>query len=117
MVVWRAVPCRAATIAGRACDRHGVHVQGPRRPDPIRLRLLSRITSAPGGEICVCDITGDDVNVTGPHITHHLKLLREAGLVDGERRGTWVRCRLIHDNLRQLGARLEVSVAVPGLRP
>src|ERR1051326_740181 len=56
--------------------------------DPIRLRLLSRITSAPGGEICVCDLTGGDFNVTGPTISHHLKPLREAGLIDGERRGT-----------------------------
>ena len=56
--------------------------------DPIRLRLLSIITSA-GGEICVCDIT-PQFDVSGPTISHHLKVLREAGLVDCERRGTWV---------------------------
>jgi ArsR family transcriptional regulator len=43
--------------------------------DPIRLRLLSRITSAPDGEICVCDVTGDDFDVSGPTISHHLKVL------------------------------------------
>ena len=58
--------------------------------DPIRLRLLSRITSAADGEICVCDLTGDDFEVSGPTISHHLKVLREAGLIEGERRGTWV---------------------------
>src|SRR5258705_2673532 len=58
--------------------------------DPIRLRLLSRITSAADGEICVCDITGDDFDVSGPTISHHLKGLREAGLIEGERRGSWV---------------------------
>lgn len=74
--------------------------------DPIRLRLLSRITSAPGGEICVCDITGDDFDVTGPTISHHLKVLREAGLIDGERRGTWVYYRPVEANLRQLATLL-----------
>jgi ArsR family transcriptional regulator len=56
--------------------------------DPVRLRLLSIIASA-GDEICVCDIT-PQFDVSGPTISHHLKVLREAGLVDCERRGTWV---------------------------
>jgi ArsR family transcriptional regulator, arsenate/arsenite/antimonite-responsive transcriptional repressor len=56
--------------------------------DPVRLRLLSIIASA-GGEVCVCDIT-PNFDVSGPTISHHLKVLREAGLVDCERRGTWV---------------------------
>ncbi len=77
--------------------------------DPIRLRLLSRITSADGGEICVCDLTGDDFNVTGPTISHHLKVLREAGLIDGERRGTWVYYRPVAANLRQLSALLDAA--------
>ena len=78
--------------------------------DPIRLRLLSRITSAPGGEICVCDITGDDFDVSGPTISHHLKVLREAGLIDGERRGTWVYYRPVSANLKQLAVVLDTSV-------
>jgi len=41
--------------------------------DPVRLRVLSRITSAPEGEICVCEITGDDFDVSGPTISHHLR--------------------------------------------
>ena len=56
--------------------------------DPIRLRLMSIIASA-GGEVCVCDLT-PQFDVSGPTISHHLKVLREAGLVDCERRGTWV---------------------------
>jgi ArsR family transcriptional regulator len=56
--------------------------------DPIRLRLLSIIASA-GEEVCVCDIT-PHFDVSGPTISHHLRVLREAGLVDCERRGTWV---------------------------
>lgn len=75
--------------------------------DPVRLRLLSRITSAPDGEICVCDITGGDFDVSGPTISHHLKVLREAGLIDGERRGTWVYYRPQPANLRQLAGLLD----------
>ncbi|MFF1819176.1 ArsR/SmtB family transcription factor [Kribbella sp. NPDC058245] len=56
--------------------------------DPIRLRLMSIIASA-GEEVCVCDIT-PHFNVSGPTISHHLRVLRESGLVDCERRGTWV---------------------------
>jgi ArsR family transcriptional regulator len=74
--------------------------------DPIRLRVLSRITSAPDGEICVCDITGDEFDVSGPTISHHLRVLREAGLIEGERRGTWVYYRPVAANLKQLAGLL-----------
>ncbi|HEY1133405.1 MAG TPA: metalloregulator ArsR/SmtB family transcription factor [Nocardioides sp.] len=55
--------------------------------DPVRLRLYSRIVAATDA-VCVCDI--DDVGVSQPTVSHHLRKLREAGLIDGERRGTWV---------------------------
>jgi ArsR family transcriptional regulator len=57
--------------------------------DPIRLRLLSLIASHAGGEACVCDLT-DAFDVSAPTISHHLKVLRETGLVSSERRATWV---------------------------
>lgn len=75
--------------------------------DPVRLRILSRITSAPAGEICVCDITGDAFEVSGPTVSHHLKVLREAGLIDCERRGTWVYYRPLPERIRQLAAVLQ----------
>src|ERR1044072_7199386 len=56
--------------------------------DPIRLRLLSMIASRAGGEVCVCDLT-PAFDLSQPTISHHLKLLRQAGLIDCERRGTW----------------------------
>jgi ArsR family transcriptional regulator len=56
--------------------------------DPVRLRLFSLIASAEGGEACVCDIS--DVGVSQPTVSHHLKKLREAGLLTSQRRGTWV---------------------------
>ena len=67
--------------------------------DPVRLRLLSLIASHEGGEACVCDLT-DVFELTGPTISHHLKVLREAGLITGERRGTWVFYRIRPDALR-----------------
>lgn len=62
--------------------------------DPVRLRLLSLIGAHPGGEACVCDLTAG-FDLTGPTISHHLKVLREAGLIRSQRRGTWVYYRVI----------------------
>jgi ArsR family transcriptional regulator, arsenate/arsenite/antimonite-responsive transcriptional repressor len=77
--------------------------------DPVRLRLLSMIACA-RDEICVCDLTGAFA-VGGPTISHHLKVLREAGLVDSERRGTWVYYRVRADALRILATHLAGPVA------
>ena len=71
--------------------------------DPVRLRLLSLIASHEGGEACVCDLT-DVFELTGPTISHHLKVLREAGLITGERRGTWVYYRVRPELLTTVSA-------------
>ena len=67
----------------------------------MRLRLLSLIASHAGGEACVCDLTGAFA-LSGPTISHHLKVLREAGVIEGERRGTWIYYRVRPDTLRLL---------------
>ncbi len=77
--------------------------------DPIRLRLLSMIASHEGGEACVCELTGGGFTVTGPTISHHLKVLREAGLIDGERRGTWIYYRALPQALGALAAVLQAE--------
>lgn len=69
--------------------------------DPVRLRLLSLIASHAGGEACVCDLT-DVFDLTGPTISHHLKVLREAGLITGQRRGTWIYYRVQPELLARL---------------
>jgi ArsR family transcriptional regulator len=78
--------------------------------DPVRLQLMSMIASAPDGEICVCDLT-PAFTLSGPTISHHLKTLREAGLVDAERRGTWVYYRAQPGIMRQLASLLTVEAA------
>lgn len=57
--------------------------------DPVRLRLFSAVASHSGGEACVCDVS-EGLEVSQPTISHHLKVLREAGLLTAQRRGSWV---------------------------
>jgi ArsR family transcriptional regulator len=73
--------------------------------DPVRLRLVSLIGAHQGGEACVCDLT-DAFDLTQPTISHHLKVLREAGIITSERRGTWVYYRLVPAVLDRMGALL-----------
>ncbi|AUH68974.1 MULTISPECIES: ArsR/SmtB family transcription factor [Gordonia] len=71
--------------------------------DPIRLRLFSLIASHAGGEACVCDIS-PAVDVAQPTISHHLKVLKAAGLVASERRASWVYYRVVPEALATLTA-------------
>lgn len=82
--------------------------------DPVRLRMLSLIASHAGGEACVCDLS-DSFDLSQPTISHHLKVLRSAGLLDCERRGTWVYYWVIPSALQQLSAVLlvESTMTVP----
>lgn len=57
--------------------------------DPVRLRLMSMVLSHEGGEACVCDLT-PAFDLSQPTISHHLKVLHQAGLLDRDKRGTWV---------------------------
>ncbi|AEA23169.1 ArsR/SmtB family transcription factor [Pseudonocardia benzenivorans] len=78
--------------------------------DPVRLRLLSMIASHHGGEACVCELTGV-FDLSGPTISHHLKVLREAGLITGERRGTWVYYRAVPQRLGEVADLLDLAPA------
>ena len=57
--------------------------------DPVRLRLMSLVASHEGGEACVCDLN-EAFDLSQPTISHHLKVLHEAGLLDRDKRGVWV---------------------------
>jgi ArsR family transcriptional regulator len=71
--------------------------------DPVRLRLLSLIACHDGGESCVCDLL-DAFDLTPPSVSYHLKILREAGLISSERRGTWVYYRVNPDVMARMSA-------------
>jgi len=79
--------------------------------DPVRLRLLSLVASHPGGQACVCEIS-QTFDVSQPTISHHLKMLRSTGLLDCERRGTWVYYWVIPSALQQLSSVLRVDARV-----
>jgi ArsR family transcriptional regulator len=74
--------------------------------DPVRLRVLSMLADADGGEVCVCDFV-DPLGKSQPTISHHLKILAGAGLVRGERRGKWVWYSLNRVRLAQLRAAID----------
>jgi ArsR family transcriptional regulator len=78
--------------------------------DPVRLRLVSLIGAHQGGEVCVCDLT-TAFDLTQPTISHHLKVLRQAGIIDSERRGTWVYYRLVPAALERMAALLTAPTA------
>jgi ArsR family transcriptional regulator len=69
--------------------------------DPARLRLLSLIASCPNSEACGCDLTSP-IGLSQPTVSHHLKVLHDAGLLDRERRGKWVYYRVRPEPLASL---------------
>ncbi|MDF2145508.1 metalloregulator ArsR/SmtB family transcription factor [Knoellia sp. p5-6-4] len=71
--------------------------------DPVRLQLLSIIRSAEGSEACVCDLTAA-VGLSQPTVSHHLRVLTDAGLLHRERRGTWAWFRLVPERLDDVAA-------------
>jgi ArsR family transcriptional regulator len=74
--------------------------------DPVRLRLLSMLAAAPEGEICVCEFI-EPIGKSQGTISHHLKILGDAGLVHGDRRGKWVWYSLDRDRLASLRSALD----------
>jgi ArsR family transcriptional regulator, arsenate/arsenite/antimonite-responsive transcriptional repressor len=74
--------------------------------DPVRLRVLSILAASPEGEVCVCEFV-EPLGRSQPTISHHMKILSEAGLVQGDRRGKWVWYSLNHDRLAQLRAAID----------
>ena len=75
--------------------------------DPTRVAILNRLAE---GEACVCDLNAT-FDLSQPTISHHLKVLRDAGLVDVSRRGTWAFYRVVSDTLDALSAVLSRPAA------
>ncbi|MFD6033606.1 ArsR/SmtB family transcription factor [Streptomyces griseoincarnatus] len=102
------VPCCPPITAGELsqADAEKMAAMFKALSDPVRLRLFSRVASHPDGEACVCDIA--DVGVSQPTVSHHLKKLREAGLLTSERRGTWVYYQVAPSVVAAMSAMLDL---------
>lgn len=75
--------------------------------DPTRLQLLSLVAAAGDGEACVCDLTSP-LELTQPTVSHHLKVLVDAGLLTREQRGTWAYYSLVKERLEDIRTLLSV---------
>ena len=69
--------------------------------DPVRLRLVSLLMTSEGGQVCACDLV-DPVGRSQPTVSHHLRVLREAGLVTGTRRGQYIWYAVVPDQVAAL---------------
>lgn len=97
-------PVSCAPLAAGAMDEEAaleVALRLRALADPVRLRLLSLILQAPEGEACNCELS-PVLGLSDATISHHLKALREAGLIVGERRGTWIFYRPVRSALGAL---------------
>ncbi|MCB1016812.1 MAG: helix-turn-helix transcriptional regulator [Acidimicrobiales bacterium] len=93
-------PCCTPLAAGALDERDAVELAALLKvlADPARLRLLSLVAAAEGGEACACDLV-EPVGRSQPTVSHHLSLLVDAGLLTRERRGRWAWYRVVPDRL------------------
>ncbi len=103
--------CCAPVLAAPLADAEAVSLAESFQvlADPVRLRLLSLVAAAPEGEVCACDLV-EPLDRSQPTVSHHLKVLREAGLLAAEKRGSWIYYRVVPERL----AVLRDVLAVPG---
>lgn len=110
----KVLPCCPPVLEGRLTKSGAEQLAAAFKAiaDPARLRLLSFIAAQPSGETCVCYLM-KPLGLSQPTVSHHLKILFDAGLLDRERRGTWVYYRIVPDRL----AALRDVLAVPSEPP
>jgi ArsR family transcriptional regulator, arsenate/arsenite/antimonite-responsive transcriptional repressor len=78
--------------------------------DPVRLRIVSMLAAAPDGVACGCELE-EPLGLSQPTVSHHLKVLRDAGLVTGEKRGRWVHYRVVPERLEEIRDALSPRLA------
>ena len=95
--------CCVPVLQGRLSQSAAEQIAGAFKAlaDPARLRLLSFIAAQPSGEACVCYLM-KPLEISQPTVSHHLKVLYDAGLLGRERRGTWVYYRIVPQRLTAL---------------
>jgi ArsR family transcriptional regulator len=111
VAVTKISPCCPPVMRGTLSKSHAEDLAGLLRAlaDPVRLRLMSFIASQDNGEACMCHVTGP-VDLSQPTVSHHLKLLHRAGLLEREKRGTWVYYRVVPERLETIRAALQTRV-------
>lgn len=104
------VACCPPLVAQPLSQAHAEHVASLLKAlaDPVRLRLMSLVASHPGGEACVCDLN-DAFDLSQPTISHHLKVLHDAGLLGREKRGIWVYYSVRAEALTSLSALISTA--------
>jgi ArsR family transcriptional regulator len=95
--------CCPAVLTAALSEERAIELAGDLTAvaDPVRLRLLSLLVSAPAGEVCVCEMV-EPIGRSQPTISHHLKILADAGLIVGEKRGRWVWYRIVPERMAHL---------------
>lgn len=98
-----AIPCCPPLLAGKLTPEEAVQLAALFRvlSEPARLQMLSLIAAQPGQEVCACELV-ETLGLSQPTISHHLKVMYEAGLLEKERRGTWIYYRLVQNRFAAL---------------
>jgi ArsR family transcriptional regulator, arsenate/arsenite/antimonite-responsive transcriptional repressor len=97
--------CCPPLLAGQITETEaaGVAVLFRVLGEPARLQLLSLIAAQPSGEVCACELV-ESLGLSQPTVSHHLKVMYEAGLLAKERRGNWIYYRIVPAQLASLRA-------------
>jgi ArsR family transcriptional regulator len=103
IAVLPAICCGPETEPLAVHERDQLAAQFKALADPTRVAIINSLSAA--DEVCVCNLT-DVFELSQPTISHHLKILREAGLVESSRRGTWAYYRLVPESIDALRAAL-----------
>ena len=97
------VTCCSPLLAGRLTPDEAVNLAAIFRAlgEPARLQMLSLIAVQPSQEVCACELV-EPLGLSQPTVSHHLKVMYEAGLLERERRGTWIYYRILPEKLAML---------------
>jgi ArsR family transcriptional regulator, arsenate/arsenite/antimonite-responsive transcriptional repressor len=97
------IPCCPPLLAGKLTPDEAVQLGALFRvlSEPARLQMLSLIAAQSNQEVCACELV-ESLGLSQPTISHHLKVMYEAGLLEKERRGTWIYYRIVQDRLAAL---------------
>jgi ArsR family transcriptional regulator len=103
LTMLKVLPCCPPVLQGALSKDDAEELAGLLKAlaDPARLRVLSFIAAQPDGEACVCHVTGP-IGLSQPTVSHHLKLLHQAGLLEREKRGAWVYYRVVPERLEAI---------------